>query len=739
MIGAVTDGVDPGTQPRRTPRLHTFSLMVACGLLAPVEAWTQQIDAKSPAATELDAVNVVAQPYDAQRDETILRVVMEKEELARFGDDRLVDALRRMPGVSVREAGPGRRGGVALRGLADGYAQILVDGQRAPPGFDLESVPMIMVERIEVIPSAVADASTQGIAGTINFVMSSAYRRQGGEVIVALGNSAGSLLPSASLSRTLRSGSRTSAIDVSVSRREYDTRIRRGEKVLDSFGNVVEEREGSRVIAGDRSSGSIAPRVALDLARGGSLEVRTFLEASGAHRDTRSTWISSMDTAPSVAQSNGSNAIDVVQMQSSLDWTHVFASTARFSSRLAVGGNRERAHYAESVQADDGRLLAEEVSEARLRVSGWSSSGKYMPARLGDHSFQSGWSISDDQRTERSERAFSGGGLRVVDDQSFQAGIRRIALYSQDEWEVTCRFSVYMGLRWEQLDTSSRSDDGEVVNTSDVISPILQTLWKLPGNKQRQVRISLSSTYRAPELRQLVARPYLSLDNGLMQPDLIGNAGLTPERANGVDLGFEQHLAEKAKVTVSAYIRNVRDVIRDDVQLEQNRWVSRPVNAGRARIWGVDAAIKSSLQRFFKQAPDIQINASLAWNDSRVSGVPGPDNRLASQTPWQARASADYKVSPHWKVGGSLGVEAARRSRTSLREWERESSRGELDLYALWTPRPGGARVRLSSTLLLASDQQSQRYVLHERGAAVADSRRRNELLVRLRWELPLN
>ncbi|MBK0024537.1 TonB-dependent receptor [Stenotrophomonas sp. S48] len=739
MIGVVNGGVDAGTQAGRNPRVQKFRLMVACGLLAPGGAWAQQIDANAPVATELDAVNVMAQPYDAQRDETVLRVVMEKEELSRFGDDRLVDALRRMPGVSVREAGPGRRGGVALRGLADGYAQILVDGQRAPAGFDLDSVPMVMVERIEIIPSAVADASTQGIAGTINFVMSSAYRRQGGEAVLALGNSAGSVLPSASLSRTVRSGSRTTAIDASVSRREYDTRIRRGEKVLDSFGRVVEEREGARVITGDRSSGSIAPRVALDLARGGSLEVRTFLEASAAHRDTRSTWTSSMDDASSVAQSNGSNAIDVVQMQSSLDWTHVFASTARFSSRLAVGGNRERAHYAESIQADDGRLLAEETTEARLRVSGWTSSGKYMPARLGDHSFQSGWSVSDDQRAERSERTFFGGGLRVTEDRSFKAGIRRTAFYSQDEWEVTSRFSMYMGLRWERLDTSSRSDDGEVANTSDVISPILQTLWKLPGSKQRQVRLSLSSTYRAPELRQLVATPYLSLDNGLMQPDLSGNPDLIPERANGLDLGFEQHLTEDAKVTVGAYFRNVRDVIRDDVQLEQDRWVSRPINAGRARIWGGDVAIKSSLQRFFKRAPDIQMNASLAWNDSRVSGVAGPDNRLASQTPWQARVSADYNVTSRWKVGGSLGIEAARKVRTSLYEWERESSRGELDLYGVWTATPGGPRVRLSSTVLLASDQQSQRYVLHEQGGAFAESRRRNELLVRLRWELPLN
>ena len=51
----------------------------------------------------------------------------------------LGEILKRLPGVTLGGP-PGRGGRSALRGLGGGYTQILLDGDRVPPGFSLDSI-----------------------------------------------------------------------------------------------------------------------------------------------------------------------------------------------------------------------------------------------------------------------------------------------------------------------------------------------------------------------------------------------------------------------------------------------------------------------------------------------------------------------------------------------------------------------------------------------------------------------
>ncbi|KAG1304310.1 hypothetical protein G6F63_016638 [Rhizopus arrhizus] len=68
--------------------------------------------------TDLDAVHVQAERYDARRDDTASRIVVDREALQRHGDTDLLEALKRLPGISVSSGAPGRPGSVSLRGLA---------------------------------------------------------------------------------------------------------------------------------------------------------------------------------------------------------------------------------------------------------------------------------------------------------------------------------------------------------------------------------------------------------------------------------------------------------------------------------------------------------------------------------------------------------------------------------------------------------------------------------------------
>jgi outer membrane cobalamin receptor len=73
------------------------------------------------------------------------------EEINKYGDTNVMDVLKRLPGITV-DSGPGGRGGaIRMRGLGTGYTQILVNGERMPPGFSLDSIAPDMIERIEII------------------------------------------------------------------------------------------------------------------------------------------------------------------------------------------------------------------------------------------------------------------------------------------------------------------------------------------------------------------------------------------------------------------------------------------------------------------------------------------------------------------------------------------------------------------------------------------------------------
>ena len=78
--------------------------------------------------------------------------------------------LDKRPGVTIGGR-PGRGGEIRMRGLGNGYTQVLLNGERPPAGFSMDSLSPDQVERVEIMRGPVAEHSTQAIAGTINIVL----------------------------------------------------------------------------------------------------------------------------------------------------------------------------------------------------------------------------------------------------------------------------------------------------------------------------------------------------------------------------------------------------------------------------------------------------------------------------------------------------------------------------------------------------------------------------------------
>ena len=90
-----------------------------------------------------------------RRNSTAGKQVFGREELDRNGDSNIGDVLKRLPGITLGGRA-GRGGEVRMRGLGSGYTQVLVNGERPPAGFSMESLSPDQVERIEVMRGPVA-------------------------------------------------------------------------------------------------------------------------------------------------------------------------------------------------------------------------------------------------------------------------------------------------------------------------------------------------------------------------------------------------------------------------------------------------------------------------------------------------------------------------------------------------------------------------------------------------------
>jgi outer membrane receptor protein involved in Fe transport len=107
-------------------------------------------------------------------------------------------------------------------------------------------------------------------------------------------------------------------------------------------------------------------------------------------------------------------------------------------------------------------------------------------------------------------------------------------------------------------------------------------------------------------------------------------------------------------LSVSTYLRRIRDVTQSRLFQQDGVWVEAPFNDGNARAHGVELEAKLPLTK----ALDLRANLSRNW--SRVDNVPGPDNRLEEQTPATANIGADYRWG-QWTLGGNLNYQAGGR------------------------------------------------------------------------------
>jgi iron complex outermembrane receptor protein len=735
-------------------RLH-FALVTLL-LAMPLAARAQASAAPAASApTRLDRVEVTGEragDTEQRRQSTAAKIIIGRDEIERYGDSTVGELLKRLPGVTIQGA-PGRGGAIRLRGLGGGYTQILLDGERVPPGFSLDSLAPEQIERIEILRAPTAETGARAIAGTINIVTREAYRKRINDLRVGGALENGRLQSGGSWTRNDAVGAWTHNLSLTAFHRDRDgdsVTTTTDERLADGATTLAQsEHERSRE-RGDGLHGSARLQWRGD--KGEVLTLAPFVVHSDAHtRRNARLQQSTGGSAPPYDRADADTDGRFTLLRLNAQWNHRLGEDTRLEWRGGVGDSHSVNHTLRH-EFDAANTLTRTLDDrADVRDRSASLSTKLSRLLAEEHSGVAG---AEAERTRRREgrRTLQDGAPLLADfGENLSASTSRFALYVQDEWNPTPHWAANAGLRWEGITTRGDAEDGGTQsNRSSVWTPLAHAVWKPDPKGRDQVRISLTRSYRAPTLPDLIARPSISTrfplpgPNSPTAPDRAGNPGLRPELARGIDLAIERYLQGGGLLSANLFRRELRDTIRNLTALEtvpwssDPRWVSRPQSVGDAVTQGLELEAKFRLSEVWPELPKTDVRANASFFRSRVKSVPGPDNRLDRQPGATLNLGADHRVSGvPLTVGGNLNWNPAYSTRLSESQTAYQGRKRVFDAYALW--RFDSARqLRLSASNLAPNDYLTGGSVTTDALRETAQTTARSFVNWQLRLELKL-
>ena len=721
------------------PLSRVFAASAAVCLAVPVAL--AQTQSTTPAVTDLGQVEIRGNrnnDTEVRRESTASKIVIGREEIEKQGDATLGDVLKRLPGVTVQGA-PGRGGAIRMRGLGGGYTQILLDGERMPPGFSVDSLTPEQVERIEILRAPTAETGAQAIAGTINIVLREGQRANPDDLKITRSQEHGQGSNQLNWVHNLKTEPLSGTFTLSA----MDSR-RADDSVTEIASDFRDDQVRMAQSESHRQGVHANARLQWKGEQGKSLTLTPFViyseyAAQGRTDARRLTSPAITDTALTDNQSRYAAA------RLNGQWSQRLSADDRLEVRFGLGQSQYDQQITQTAVSTTA-LLANSLDEQRFTDRSTSLNGKWTRVLENGHQLVSGL---EHEGVRRVEEASAGAG---DDSGNLKASTARWAAYTQDEFKINPNWSAYAGVRYESILTEGQVSETLKRNQSQVWTPLLHALWKPDPAKRDQIRMSLTRSYKTPTLYNLVAplrysrdyHPDLSLTNVPTQPDRVGNPDLRPELATGIDLGFERYLEGGGVLSANVFRRNIKDLIRYQTSLQtvnwsnQTRWVSTPQNVGDAVTQGIELEAKFRLNQAWAEAWPVDIRSNVSFFHSKVKEVPGPDNRLDQQPSMTANLGADYRLRGlPLTVGGNVNWNPDYDTRRSQEQFSYQGVKRVVDVYGLWRYSAATA-LRLTVSNLLPRHYETATTFSSGGASETARTTDRNWRNVQLRVEMKI-
>ncbi len=214
-----------------------------------------------------------------------------------------------------------------------------------------------------------------------------------------------------------------------------------------------------------------------------------------------------------------------------------------------------------------------------------------------DHYLITGLQYLDDsvEQDRRAETLLSISPLVEVEQFSDQASIETIALFAQDEWQISDNVTLALGLRqyWVegQLDKSDR--EGLLAGSRDDAELIGSVALTYSGLENTVLRASVAQSYVYPSLMQLTTGAFAG------SSPITPNADLDPETAISWELGA-RYQSGNWQVDTTVFFNEAEDYIDHVFCNDNDACLPEPrakiyVNIGESTSYGVETYVARQL------------------------------------------------------------------------------------------------------------------------------------------------
>lgn len=632
----------------------------------------QQVEVKAKSETE-----------NARRDASA-KTIVANEELLRFGDATITDAMKRVPGVVVSSSG------IQLPGMGSQYTQILLDGEPLR-GANIDHIPMNMIARVEIYRLGSAEFSSAAIAGTINIILKKIPRDAQQQIKLSLSDA---FEPAAklewrgsdkrdNLSYALSIAAGIDRNVVGAPRLSSVTVLDRNDIIVSEYGKRLESTVRSKMV-------SINPELQYKAPDGFTMSLNS---AVAFYRDpvvTVEDYDFFKNRSLPVAYSQQRFFDSFQSANSNLKLGDRIGKDIRVDLTLGVSGNYSKIHSNERQFAQAFVLDLERSMNRIQRNGGVNSNLKISTPGFENHDIVGGWNgsrqVGNDQRLSVDSKTNSSGIPTITpDDQTTHSVVSRWAFFIQDDWRFQKTSTASMGLRWETVRVDTEGNQMlPAQNSSSVWSPIVQTLWQLNPDNTDRLRLGVARSYRAPNNFQLVTPRYKRNNNSIENPNSLANPNLKPELAWSMEAAYEHNGSDKWNYNLRSVVRKIDDLHRQDLSKIGDDWWRQFVNAGEALSKTVSMDTQFPLKRFMATAPELNLSFSVSKSWTTMSNLPKPDNRLTPIS-LTVNSNVDYTAKDFpLSLGASLRYRDGNPLLVNLSQRELHQAQTQLDMYGLW-------------------------------------------------------
>lgn len=586
------------------------TLLMSCCFVFPSVALAQD-----EAEQDLEDIVITGEIQYRNRTDTVApELVYDQQFFEQFEPLSVGDQLSRVPGVAFT-SDIGERDAPQMRGLGEGFTQVLVNGRAIPgAGNDrtvfVDRIPAEIIDRIEIVRSPSANIDSQGIGGTINIILKDgmslppgAIARIGG--IYDIDNE--ELNGLGALSFSGRTENRSVAWSATV---DYQNRF--NVKVLDQqlfddtspgFGasadgtdlfqpdgfsfpgpSTLAIEHGDQIDTRDSRDLSFNGDLTFALAPNHTLRLDAFV-LSTEREETESGVVYAREDGTATANDDVSDEvweIDAIESQRQNIEQLSYGVSALYEAQLSPSWSFEsQARFAnfteENVETsfeDDPPEAVEQVlidsDDTELSIDGaltFNSDSFAQSLGIANFELEFGAAVKNKTREYTQQEFEDDNGDGDFDDPDdnitpdsglFEYEEDRFDAWVMAEFGITEDLTVQLGVRAESTETEARIVGGATGgSSSDEINPSLHVQWNPWENGQ--FRVSYARTVRRPSLDQVV--PFANSDSPEDDDETFGNPNLKQESSWGYDIGYEHRLGQRGVIGFNYFHRDVSDLI----------------------------------------------------------------------------------------------------------------------------------------------------------------------------------